>query len=100
MKRELKSWKWLTFIIAYEMIIAYVISLGIYQLAQVELGTLLTVFFSIIAVLFVATMVRKFIKNKGRACGNCEKCSKTDDCGLPKFIKYKENIEGGEIDDK
>jgi len=100
MKRELKSWKWLTFIIAYEMIIAYVISLGIYQLAQIELGTLLTVFFSILAVLFVGIMVRKFIKNKGSACGDCEKCSKTDDCGLPKFIKYIEDVEGGEIDDK
>jgi ferrous iron transport protein B len=100
MKRELKSWKWFSFIIIYELVVAYVIALGIYQLAQVDFGMLLTIFFSGIVIVFVALMIRKFIRNKGSACGDCKKCSETGKCGLPKYIKYKENNEGGETIDK
>ncbi|MBI9008837.1 MAG: ferrous iron transport protein B [Tenericutes bacterium] len=99
MKRELKSWKWLIFIISYEMIVAYVVALGIYQLAQIELGTLLSIFFSMIVVIFVILMIRKLIKNKGSACGSCEKCAKTGSCGLPEFVKYKEKTEGRDSDE-
>jgi len=99
MKRELNSWKWLTFIIAYEMIIAYLVAFGIYQLAQIESGTLLTILFSGVIVIFVASMVRKFIRQKGSACGSCENCGKTGNCGLPKYIDFKEDIKRGESDD-
>jgi ferrous iron transport protein B len=100
MKNELKSWKWFTFIIVYELVVAYAISFGIYQLAQIELGKLLTIVFSTVVVIFVAFMTRKLIRNKGNACGSCEKCAKTGKCGLSQYIKYKEEIEGGEKDGK
>jgi hypothetical protein len=45
-------------------------------------------------------MIRKLIKNKGSACGSCEKCAKTGSCGLPQFVKYIDDVEGGEKDEQ
>lgn len=99
MKKELKSWKWFSFIILYELAVAYLISFAIYQIASLELSTILTILFTAVVIIFVLLMIRKFIKNKGRACGSCDACNKADGCGLTQFVKFKEDIdkkEGGE----
>lgn len=93
MKRELKSWKWFIFIILYEMLVAYFVAFVIYQLAGLPLGMLLTYLVTGVIVIFVFIMIRKFIRNKGSACGSdCASCSKTSGCDLTQYIKYKEDI--------
>ncbi|HOO43590.1 MAG TPA: ferrous iron transport protein B, partial [Bacillota bacterium] len=93
MKRELKSWKWFIFTIAYEMLVAYGLAFLIYHLAGISSGLFFTVLFTAIIVIFVFFMVRKFIKNKGSACGSdCANCGKTSKCNLTQYIKYKEEI--------
>jgi len=98
MKKELGSWKWFTFIIVYELVVAYIVALGIYQIAQLDIGTILTILFSTLVVIFVFFMVRKFIRNKGSACGSCEACKKTGACSLPQFVKFREETEREEDD--
>ena len=93
MKRELNSWKWFIFILVYEMAVAYLVAMGIFQLATLPIGTLLTYFFTISAIVFVFFMVRKFIRNKGSACGDCASCNKTSNCDLTKYIKFKEDTD-------
>ncbi len=94
MWKELKSWKWFVFIIAYEMIIAYLVALMIYQLASIPIGTILTYVLTGIILIFVFFMVRKWIRNKGSACGgDCEHCSQTSGCNLTQYIKYKEILD-------
>ncbi len=88
MKKELKSWKWLTFTIVYEVVVAYLVSLFIYQVFSLPLSTILNILFGIIVGVFVLWMMIKVIKNKGRLCGSCSSCQKSDGCGLPKYIKY------------
>ncbi len=100
MKKELKSWKWFTFIIAYEMIIAYLVAMAIYQLASLPSGDLLTYVFTAIMLVFVFFMVRKFIKNRGKACGSCASCGKTSKCDLTQFIKYKKEITNEDREEK
>ncbi|MCK4552046.1 MAG: ferrous iron transport protein B [Tenericutes bacterium] len=92
MKRELNSWKWFTFIIFYEVFIAYLIALGVFQLASIPIGDSLTYVFSGLALVFVGFMIRKFIRNKGSICGDCSSCNKTSGCHLPKYINFKEDI--------
>ena len=93
MKRELKSWKWFIFIIVYELVVAYLVALLIFNLATIPFGNLLTYVFTGVVLIFVFFMVRKFIKNKGRACGaDCESCNKTSACNLTQYIKYKEEL--------
>ncbi|XMB73130.1 ferrous iron transport protein B [Mycoplasmatota bacterium WC30] len=92
MKKELKSWKWFSFIIVYELVVAYLVAFGIYQLASLPTGDFLTYTFTAVLVVFVFFMVRKFIRNKGKACGDCSSCGKTSKCDLTKYIKYKEEI--------
>ena len=98
MKRELNSWKWFIFIIAYEMIIAYLVALIIFQISSIPIGTILTYLISAISIIFVIFMIRKYIKNKGRVCGDCSKCSKTSNCSLPKYIEFKEDLNNQEGD--
>ena len=92
MKRQLNSWKWFTFIIFYEVFIAYLIALGVFQLASIPIGDSLTYVFSGLALVFVGFMIRKFIRNKGSICGDCSSCNKTSGCHLPKYINFKEDI--------
>ena len=96
MKRELNSWKWFTFIILYEVFIAYLIAFGVYQLASIPIGNTLTYVFSALALVFVGFMIRKFIRNKGSICGDCSSCNKTSGCHLPKFTNFKEGISNSE----
>ncbi len=99
MKRELNSWKWFIFIIAYEMLVAYFVAFVIFQIASIPIGTVLTYFVSGVVIIFVAMMIRKYIKNKGRVCGDCDKCSKTSNCSLPKYIEFKEELDNQEGDE-
>jgi len=93
MKRELKSWKWFSFIIAYEIIVAYLVSFVIFQLASVPLGMFLTYLFTAIILIFVAIMVRKFIRNKGSACaGGCADCNDKAGCTSAQYITFKEEL--------
>ena len=78
------------------MAVAYLVALGIFQLASVPLGTLLTYLFTAVAIVFVFFMVRKFIRNKGSACGECSSCNKTSSCDMTKYIKYKEDLRNDE----
>jgi len=94
MKKELKSWKWLVFILLYEMFVAYLVAFLIYQLAGLPIGTILTYALTVIILVFVFFMIRKWIRNKGSACGgDCVNCSKTSRCNLTQYIKYKELID-------
>jgi len=92
MKRELKSWKWFIFILVYELVVAYLLAFGIYQLASAPLGSTLTYLITAVIIIFVSIMTYKFFKQKGRMCGSCDSCKKTSACDLTKFIKYKEEI--------
>ncbi len=102
MKKELKSWKWFSFIIVYEIVVAYLVALVVYHLASAPLGMVLTIIFTIFIVLFVFAMIRKYIKNKGSACANgCASCDKSGNCGLPQYIKFVEEIKKeGNVDGK
>ncbi|MBN2876454.1 MAG: ferrous iron transport protein B [Bacilli bacterium] len=94
MKKELKSWKWFTFILFYEIFIAYLVAFVIFQLASLSLGVLLTIVFTTLIVVFLFFMIRKFIRNKGSACGtDCTNCGKTSSCNLTQYIKYKEILD-------
>ena len=93
LKRELKSNKWFYFTLAYEMLVAYLVAMAIYQIGSRDTGTILTILFTGLVLVFVFFMVRKFIKQKGSACGSCEGCASSKDCGLPDYIKYKETLE-------
>ncbi len=99
LKRELNSWKYFGFIIIYQLVVAYLVSLVIYQLASLGLGTALTIVITAVVILFVLKMMIRFIKNGGKACGSCENCKKSSGCVLPKYIKYKEDNEGGKADE-
>lgn len=98
LKRELGSWKYFTFIIVYQMVVAYLISFGIYHLVSLGTGTALTVIITAIIVVFVIKMTMRFIRDKS-ACGSCSNCAKSGKCGLPQYIKFKEDNGGGKEDE-
>jgi len=100
LKRELKSNKWFFFTLAYEMVVAYLVAMTIFQIGSLGTGMILTVLFTVVVVVFVLLMIRKFIKQKGSACGSCEGCSPTSNCALPQYQAYKETLEEGEKKDE
>ena len=100
MKKELKSWKWFSFILIYELVVAYLLSMGIYHIANTPIGTTLTYLITIIIIIFVSYMVYKFFKQKGKLCGSCETCGKTSACDLTKFIKFREESSNGKRKDE
>ncbi|QLY40714.1 ferrous iron transport protein B [Hujiaoplasma nucleasis] len=93
LKRELKSTKWFIFTLVYEMLVAYLVALLIFQIGSLPSGTIFTILFTSTIVIFVLLMVRKFIRQKGSACGSCDGCSSSSACGLPQFKEFKENID-------
>lgn len=93
LKRELRSTKWFIFTIAYEMLIAYLIAMMVFQIGSLESGTIYTIIFTAIVLLFVYKMIRKFIKQKGSACANCSGCSPDSNCHLPQYELFKKEME-------
>jgi ferrous iron transport protein B len=84
MKRELGSWKWLIFSLLYELTIAYVVSMLIYQIGGLGLGVALSYLFAFVVIIFVINMIRKWIRQKGSSCTNCSTCGLSEKCHLPK----------------
>ena len=87
LKRELNSNKWFFFTLAYEMVVAYLIAMAVFQIGSLDLGTILTIIFTTIIIIFVYFMIRKFIRQKGSACATCDK---SGNCSLPQNIEYLE----------
>jgi ferrous iron transport protein B len=93
LKRELNSTKWFVFILSYEMIVAYLAALAIYQIGSRDLGSILSIVFTALVIIFVLLMIKKLVKQKGSACASCDGCSPTSGCGLPEYEEYKESKE-------
>jgi len=80
MKKELKSWKWLVFIIAYEMTIAYLVALLIYQIGSLPRGTAFSIIFAILLILFVLYTIIRLVTRKASICGSCGSCALKNNC--------------------
>ncbi|MDY0373407.1 MAG: ferrous iron transport protein B [Candidatus Izemoplasmatales bacterium] len=80
MKKELKSWKWLAFIIAYEMTIAYLVALLIYQIGSLPRGTAFSIIFAILLILFVLYTIIRLVTRKASICGSCGSCALKNNC--------------------
>jgi ferrous iron transport protein B len=100
LKRELNSNKWFFFTLAYEMVVAYLIAMLIFQVGSLDSGVVLTIIATVIIVVFVLAMVRKFIRQKGSACATCDGCSETSNCALPQFKAFKEEKNKGSEDNE
>lgn len=83
MKKELASWKWFSFIIIYELVVAYIVALLIFQIGSLSTGNILSLIFALIVLLVVFMTIKKLIKQKGRACEGCSSCNMKDGCNLP-----------------
>ncbi len=79
MKRELGAWKWFMFILAYEMAVAYLVALAIYQLGSLGSGAIFTALFLAGAVSIVFSTIRGAIRRKG-SCASCYGCSSAGAC--------------------
>jgi len=88
MKKELRSWKWLMFAIFYELLVAYLVAMAIYQLGSLPLGRLLSVILAILLGTIVFFTIFRIIKKKGVVCDSCSGCNLADNCHLPKKIAY------------
>jgi len=93
LKRELNSTKWFVFTLVYEMVVAYLLAMAIYQIGSRDLGTVLSIIFTVLVIIFVIFMIRKWIKQKGSACATCDGCTPNSGCSLPMYEEYKEQIE-------
>jgi len=80
MRKELGSWKWFLFAVAYEMTIAYLVALAIYQIGSRGRGGILTAGFFILAVSLVFWTVRRVVRKRGNTCGSCDACSAKTAC--------------------
>ncbi|MFW5793905.1 MAG: ferrous iron transport protein B [Bacillota bacterium] len=85
LKRELNSNKWLFFTLAYEMIVAYLLAMAVFQIGSLDLGTILTIIFTGLVIIFLFFMIRRFIRQKGSACASCDE---SGNCPLPQNIEY------------
>jgi len=88
LKRELGSWKWLIFIVLYELIVAYLVAMLVFQLGSLGIGTVLSTVFLVLVVWFVLRTILKVIKNKGKTCVNCSGCGSAEGCHLPKKLDF------------
>lgn len=93
LKRELGSWKWLIFSVVYELVVAYLVALLIYQLGSLGLGSVLSYIFLVVVVLFVYSMIKKVIKQKGKTCSHCQGCGMIGNCSLPQKDEYLSGLE-------
>ncbi len=91
MKRELNSWKWFIFTIAYQMGIAYLISFIAYKIAIVPFNMILNVLFLLMVVFFVAYFLGRFITGKGKTCKDCASCGINSNCTLQKSKEYRKS---------
>jgi len=83
MRKELHSAKWFWFTIAYELVIAYLISLAIYQIGSLPTGTLIGVLVGILALIAVSITIRHMVKAK-----TCESCV---NCKTSGYCQYRQN---------
>lgn len=93
MKKELNSWKWLIFSIVYELVVAYLIAMLIFQVGSLGLGTALSYLFLVVIIIFVFKMIQKVIRQRGRTCSHCQGCGLIDGCHLPQRNQYLSNKE-------
>lgn len=100
MKKELNSWKWFGFSILYQLVIAYGVSLLVYQVGSLGLGGALSVIFFVIVVIFVFYVIKGVIERKGRTCSHCQGCSRFDGCQLAQKQEYLESKEEVENEKK
>lgn len=99
LKKELKSWKWLAFILGYEMVVAYLVALLIYQIGSLPLGTSLSVIFAILLVFFLIYTIMRLHRGKNGVCGSCGGCSLKNGCVVqpsPKKDDNQKTDNGGE----
>jgi ferrous iron transport protein B len=82
MRKELKSWKWLGFIILYEMVVAYLVALLIYQIGSLPLGTSLSIGFAGVLVLFIVATIHRIVTRKQSLCGTCGDCGLKNNCAV------------------
>ncbi len=99
MRKELNSWKWFTFAIVYELVVAYLVSFLIYQLWMLGTGTFVTVLVAVGAVLIVFFTIRRIIVRKGVICDSCSSCGLKDDCNLPKKAEFDKLLDEKKQDD-
>ncbi len=99
MKKEFNSWKWLLFTVAYEMIVAYLVALAIYQVGSLGSGVVLSIAFGIAAAAIVYSSIRKFIVRRGAICDSCSSCTVAADCHLPKKEDFQAQIDKKEAKD-
>lgn len=91
MRRELNSWKWFFFALAYQMGIAYLISLIVYRIALIPFNMILNVSFIIIVFSFVTYFLGKYFIRKGKGCTDCTSCGINNTCTLAKNDEYKKS---------
>lgn len=95
MKRELSSWKWFLFIIVYEIVVAYAVSLMIYQIGMLGLGGALSIILGVGIIGFLLVVIKNAVKKKGLSCSHCAGCNEYTNCHLPKreiiFLNKEEN---------
>ncbi|PKL00953.1 MAG: ferrous iron transport protein B [Tenericutes bacterium HGW-Tenericutes-1] len=80
MKKELGSWKWLIFALFYEITVAYIVALLVYQLGLLGIGALLTAIVFIVVIFIVYSTIRRIIKSKGSTCSSCSGCGIEGSC--------------------
>ena len=81
MKRELGSWKWLAFSLVYEIVLAYIAALLVFQVGSLGLGTILSILVFVVVVFIVFSTIRRVIKSKGSTCGGaCGSCGIEGSC--------------------
>jgi ferrous iron transport protein B len=93
LKRELHSNKWFIFTLVYEIVVAYLIAMLVFQIGSLDTGMILTVLVTAFIVIFVIKMTIKFFKQKGSACASCDGCSSSSNCHLPQFEAFKKELE-------
>lgn len=79
MKKELGTWKWFLFILVYEMAVAYLVALAIYQIGSLGTGGIFTALFLVGSVLIVFATIRGAIRRKG-SCASCYGCASSGNC--------------------
>lgn len=80
MSKELRSRKWFAFIVVYEMMVAYLVALLIFQLGSADTGSLLSAIVAGGAILIVFATVRRVLKRRGNTCGSCHGCAIEGSC--------------------
>ncbi|MDD3842373.1 MAG: ferrous iron transport protein B [Candidatus Izemoplasmatales bacterium] len=80
MSKELGSKKWFAFAVAYEMIVAYLVALAIFQIGSLSIGEMLSVLVAIAVVLIVFFSIKASRKRKKCVGGACYMCAIKDKC--------------------